>query len=100
VVQGAAKDGVGAFVERLEQRYVALPPDKHSQCAGPIIWQLQWQLAGRSGVVSSGRVFGSTQFFKGNSEESKNCPGKMSGELNTVWGGGAVVFSGCCAEAK
>ncbi len=28
VVQGAARDGIGAFVEQLEWWYVAVPPDE------------------------------------------------------------------------
>jgi hypothetical protein len=34
VVQGAANDGVGAVIERLERRYMALPPYKHRRCTG------------------------------------------------------------------
>ncbi len=41
VVQGASKDGVGAVVEWLKQRYVALPPYEHHQCAGQVVRQLQ-----------------------------------------------------------
>jgi hypothetical protein len=52
-----------------------------------VVGQLRRWLAGGSGVVSSGRVFGSTQclrkLLKKNSGESKNWPGKMSGEPNT-----------------
>ncbi len=37
VMQGAAKDGVGAVVEWLERRYVAVPPHEHRRCAGEVI---------------------------------------------------------------
>jgi hypothetical protein len=37
VVQGAANDGVGAVVQRLERRYVPVPPHEHRRCAGDVI---------------------------------------------------------------
>jgi hypothetical protein len=64
VMQGAAKDGVGAVVKRLERRYVAVPPQKHRQCVGKVIRQLRRRLAGGGGVVSSGGMFGSTQCLR------------------------------------
>jgi hypothetical protein len=41
VVQGAANDSVGAVVQRLERRYVAVPPHEHCRCAGEVIGQLR-----------------------------------------------------------
>ncbi len=64
VVQGAANDGVGTVVQRLERRYVAVPPHEHCRCAGEVVGQLRRRLAGGGGVVSSGRVFGSTQCLR------------------------------------
>jgi hypothetical protein len=64
VMQGAAKDGVGAIVERLKRWYVAIPPHEHGPCAGEVIGQLQWRPAGGGCVVSSGRVLGSTQCLR------------------------------------
>jgi hypothetical protein len=61
VMQGAAKDGVGAVIGRLERRYVAVPPHEHRWCVGEVIRQLQRRSEGGGGVVSSGRVFGSTK---------------------------------------
>jgi hypothetical protein len=58
MVQGGAKDGVGAIVERLK------PPHKHRRCAGQVVGQLRRQSVGGSSVVSSGRVFGSTQCLR------------------------------------
>jgi hypothetical protein len=34
MVQGAAKDGVGAIIEQLKRRYVAVPPHEHRRCSG------------------------------------------------------------------
>jgi hypothetical protein len=64
VVKGAADDGVGTVVQRLERRYVAVPPHEHCRCAGEIVGQPRRRLAGGGGVVSSGSVFGSTQCFR------------------------------------
>ncbi len=61
VVQGVANDGVGAVVQRVERRYVAVPPHEHCWCAGEVIGKLRRRPADGGGVVSSGRVFGSTQ---------------------------------------
>ncbi len=41
LVQGAANDGVGAIVQRLERRYVAVPPHEHCRCAGEVIGKLR-----------------------------------------------------------
>ncbi len=60
VVQGAANDGIGAIIQQLERRYVAVPPHEHRQCTGEIIRQQRQRLAGGGGVVSSGSMFGST----------------------------------------
>ncbi len=64
LVQGAANDCVGAVVQRLERRYVAVPPHEHCRCAGEVVGQLRRRPAGGGGVVSSGRVFGSTLCLK------------------------------------
>jgi hypothetical protein len=56
VMQGAAKDGVGAVVELLKQWYVLILPDEHRWCEGEVIGQLRRWPAGGGGVVSSGRV--------------------------------------------
>ncbi len=64
VMQGAVKDSVGAVVELLKQRYMLSPPDEHRWCAGEVIGQLRWWPAGSGGVVSSGRVFSSTQCLR------------------------------------
>ncbi len=61
VVQGAANDGVGAVVQQLEQRYVAVPPHEHCRCPGEVIGKLRRRPAGGGVVMSSGGVFGSTQ---------------------------------------
>ncbi len=34
MVQGAAKDGIGAIVEQLKRRCVAVPPHEHRRCVG------------------------------------------------------------------
>ncbi len=41
VVQGAANDGVGAVVQRLERRYVPVPPHEHRRCAGEVFGKLR-----------------------------------------------------------
>jgi hypothetical protein len=64
VVKGAADDGVGTVVQRLERRYVAVPPHEHRRCAGEVVGQPWRRPVGGGGVVSSGRVFGSTQCFR------------------------------------
>ncbi len=63
VVKGAANDGVGAVVQRLERRYVAVLPHEHCRCAGEVVGQLRRRPVGGGVVVSCGRVFGSTQCF-------------------------------------
>jgi hypothetical protein len=52
MMQGAAKDGIGAVVERLEWQYVAIPPQKHCRCTGDVVGQLQRQPAAGGTVVS------------------------------------------------
>ncbi len=64
VVEGAAVDGVGTVLQRLERRYVAVPPHEHHRCTGEVIGQPRRRLAGGGGVVSSGSVFGSTQCLR------------------------------------
>jgi hypothetical protein len=64
VVEGAANDGVGTVVQRLERRYVAVSPHEHHRSAGKVVGQPQRRLAGGSGIVSSGSVFGSTQCLR------------------------------------
>jgi hypothetical protein len=64
VVKGAANDGVGAVVQRLERRYVAVPPHEHCRCAGEVVGQLRRRPVGGGSVVSCGRVFGSTQCLR------------------------------------
>jgi hypothetical protein len=64
VVQGAAKDGVGAVVQRLERRYVSVMPHKHHRSAGEVGRQLPRRSGGGGGVVSSGSMFGSTQCLR------------------------------------
>ncbi len=46
VVQGTANDGVGAIVQRLERRHMAVPPHKHRRCAGEVVGQLRRLSAG------------------------------------------------------
>ncbi len=41
----AAKDGIGAVVERLKRRYVAFLPHEHSRCMGQVVGQLQRRAA-------------------------------------------------------
>jgi hypothetical protein len=64
VVKGSANDGVGTVVQRLERRYMAVPPHEHHRCAGEVVGQPGRRLACGGGVVSSGSVFGSTQCFR------------------------------------
>jgi hypothetical protein len=71
VVQGAANDGVGAVIQRLERRYVAVLPHEHCQCTGKVIGQLQRWLAGGGGVVYSRKMFGSTQCLRKLLKEKK-----------------------------
>ncbi len=90
VVQGAANDGVGAGVQRLERRYVSVPPHEHRRCAGEVVGQLQWPLAAELCPVAvcsaalSVLENCSRKMLEGSSGESKNWPGKMSGEPNTA----------------
>jgi len=69
---------------------VAVPPDEHRRCAGQVIGQLRRQAAvvlclveGCSAALSVLENC-SRKSLEGNSGESKNCPGKMSGEPNTA----------------
>jgi hypothetical protein len=64
VMQGAANDGVGAVIQWLEQRYVAIPPHEHHRCVGEVIGQLRRWTVGGGDVVSSGGMFGSTQCLR------------------------------------
>ncbi len=41
MMQGAAKDGVGAIVEWLKRWYVAVPPHVNRRCAGEVVGQAQ-----------------------------------------------------------
>ncbi len=64
-MQGEAQNGVGAVVERLKWRYMVILPHEHHQCAGEVIGQLRlWPAGSCGGVVSSGKVFGSTQCLR------------------------------------
>ncbi len=89
-MQGAAKDGIGAIVKRLERRFVAVPPHEHRQCAGEVIKKLRRRAATVLCLVEvcsaalSVLENCSRKIFEGNSGESKNWLGKMSGELNTA----------------
>jgi hypothetical protein len=64
VVQRAAKDCVWAVVQRLERRYMSVPPHKHCQSAGEVVGQLRQRSAGGGSVVSSDSMFGSTQCLR------------------------------------
>ncbi len=64
VVQGTVKDGVGAVIQRLERWYMSVPPYKHRRNAGEVCGQLWRRSAGGGGVVSSGRMFSSTQCLR------------------------------------
>jgi hypothetical protein len=81
MMQGATKDCVGAMVERLKGQYVAVPPHKHRPCAGQFIGQLQRRPAAVlclvEGCFAALSVLEncSRKSFKGNSWESKSCPG-------------------------
>jgi hypothetical protein len=46
MVQGSAKEGVGAIIEQLEQRDMAVPPVEHCRRASQGIWQLRRAAAG------------------------------------------------------
>ncbi len=89
VVQGAANDGVGAVVQRLEWRYVAVPPHEHCRRAGEVVGQLRRRAAAVLCLVAECSAALSVlencsrKIFGGISGESKNWPGKMSGEPNT-----------------
>jgi hypothetical protein len=89
VVQGAANDSVGAVVQRMERRYVAVPPHELCRCAGEVVGQLWRQLAAVLCLVAECSAALSVlencsrKVLGGISGESKNWPGKMSGEPNT-----------------
>jgi hypothetical protein len=80
VMQGAANDGVGAIVQRLERCYVAVPPHEHRRCAGEVIGQLRgrWRAVAVMCLVAvcsaalSVLENCSRKSFEGNSGESKN----------------------------
>jgi hypothetical protein len=92
-----AYDGVGTVAQRLERRYVAVPPHKHHRSPGEVVGQLRRRLAGGGGwrgaavlclvAVSSAALNVlencSRKILGGISGESKNWPGKMSGVPNT-----------------
>jgi hypothetical protein len=61
MVQGSAKDGVGAVVEWWD---MSVPPEEHCWRAGQGVWKLRLRLLGHGGVVSSGSVFSSTQYLR------------------------------------
>jgi hypothetical protein len=87
VMQRAAKDGVGAVVER---RYVAVLPHEHRRYASKVIRQLrQWAAAVLclvKGCLAALSVLEncSRKSLEGKSGESKIWPRKMSGEPNTA----------------
>jgi hypothetical protein len=90
VVKGAANDGVGAVIQRLERRYVAVLPHEHCRCAGEVVGQLRrqpWAAAVLCLVAECSAVLNvlenCSRKISGVSGESKNCPGKMSGVPNT-----------------
>jgi hypothetical protein len=64
VVEGAAVDGVGTVLQRLERRYVAITPHEYHRCVGEVVGQSRRRLAGGGSVVSGGSVFGSTQCLR------------------------------------
>ncbi len=90
VVQGAENDSVWAVVHLLERRYVSVPPHEHRRCAGEIVGQLRRRAAAVLCLVAvcsaalSDLENCSRKILKGSSGESKNWPGKMSGEPNTA----------------
>ncbi len=90
VVQRAEKDGVGAVVQWLERRYVSVLPHKHCRSGCKVIGQLRRQAAAVLCLVAvcsaALSVFEncSKKILEGSSGESKNWPGKMSGEPNTA----------------
>ncbi len=90
VVQGVANDGVWAVVHRLERRYMSVPPHEHHRCAGKVIGQLRRRSAAVLCLVAvclaalSVLENCSRKILEGSSVESKNWPGKMSGEPNTA----------------
>jgi hypothetical protein len=90
VVQGAVNDGVWAIVHRLERRYVSVPPHGHRRCAGKVVGQLRRRAAAVLCLVAvcsaalSVLENCSRKISEGSSGESKNWPGKMSGETNTA----------------
>jgi hypothetical protein len=62
VMQGVAKDSVGAVIEWLKWRYVAVPPHDHRRCAGKVVWQLRRRSAALSVLENCSR-----KSFEGNS---------------------------------
>ncbi len=86
VMQGAANDDVGAVIKRLERRYVAVTPHEHRRCVGEVVGQLRRRAAAVLCLVEvcaaalSVLENCSRKIFEVNSGESKNWPGKMSGE--------------------
>jgi hypothetical protein len=129
VVQGAANDSVGTAVQQLKQRYMAVQPHEHCQCAARSSgsrgggWQNTTLVQEVGAVFQYYEYFFEARIFKrlwcpgidtwqaaaavlclvaecsaalsvlencsrkvleGSSGESKNWPGKMSGEPNTA----------------
>jgi hypothetical protein len=76
LLQGAANDSVWTVVHRPERRYVSVPPHEHHRCAGEVVGQLRRRAAAVLCLVAV--------CLEGSSGESKNWPGKMSGEPNTA----------------
>ncbi len=82
VVQGAANDGVGAIVQQLEWRYVAIPPHEYCRCVGEVIGKLRRRpvamlcLVAECSAVLSVLENCSRKVLEGSSGESKNWPGK------------------------
>ncbi len=52
IVKGAADDV--AIVQRLERRYVAVPPHEHRRCAGEVVRQPRRRLAGGGWRAAAG----------------------------------------------
>jgi hypothetical protein len=87
VVQGAANDGVGAVVQRLERWYVPFPPHEHRRCEGEVVGKLRAAavlcLVAECSAALSVLENCSRKVLGGISGDSKNWQGKMSGEPNT-----------------
>ena len=87
VMQGAAKDSVGAVIQ--QRRYVSDLPYKHRRSAGEVGGQLRQRpaavlcLMAECSAALSVLENCSRKVLGGISGESKNWPGKMSGEPNT-----------------